>query len=107
MDWIDNACLVILDGDVDNFYLYSVMRSYGRKKSPYTSTVDRGGAWGVESDGSLVNGYNIVYVYFYGRIISPDIELFNMQYAWHVSQYGDTNIIDAVYDLSSYGINKI
>lgn len=75
----------------------------GEKKSPYTSTVDRSGAWGVESDGGIVNGYNIVYVYSYGRIISPDTELFNMQYAWHVSQYGDTNVIDAVYDLSSYG----
>ena len=26
-----------------------------------------------------------------------------MQYAWHVSQYGDINVIDAVYDVSSYG----
>ena len=33
---------------------------------------------------------------------SPDTELFNMQYSWQVSRYGNTDYIDAVYD-DSYG----
>lgn len=49
---------------------HGVSSSYGRPISPYTSTVDRGGAWGVMTYGDLINGYNIVYVYSYGRKIA-------------------------------------
>lgn len=101
------AYLVDPSGDFYYGSLY-VYHSYGRKKSPYTSTVDRGGVWGVESDGGLVNGYNIVYVYSYGRIISPDTSYdhigdnrnFVIEWDGSIDGLNDPDVV-------SYGINKI
>ena len=92
--WMD------ISGAPDSYLHNDVSYSYGNF-SPYTNGSSN--AWLVYPSGyvSSVNNYGVDHSY--GRIQSPDTELFNMQYAWHVSQYGDANVIDAVYDLSSYG----
>ena len=105
--WDDNyAHFVDPDGDVYDYNSYSVTRSYGRLldslfqiypkywwlRSPYTSNDHVAAIVRLSGDVYYSNVYDS-----YGRK-SPVTELFNMQDSWHVSRYGDTDFIDAVYD---------
>ena len=86
---------LILDTRIE--YLGSFLLYW--KFSPYTSTVDLRGAWSVELDGDLINGYNSVYFYSYGPI-SPGTE--NIDWGFRVLLDGDVRYINTLV-INSYG----